>query len=192
MPPEREEPHRESRMERAARDLDQVIFLTLKLNQDTNSVTFPEGKSLYCWRYTFMNTRLSTPFLALRFGLGLTATLAGLDKFFNILADWGSYVSPVAVRALPFSVGTLMGIVGVIEIAVGLSILAISPRVGAYVASGWLLLVAANLVLAGHFDVAVRDIVMSIAAFTLARALEVQATAPARSGTATQPHAVTA
>jgi hypothetical protein len=125
-----------------------------------------------------MDTRLATPFLVLRIGLGLTATLAGLDKFFNILADWGSYVSPFAVRVLPISVGAFMGIVGLIEIAVGISILVISPRLGAYVAGAWLLLVAVNLVLAGHFDVAVRDVVMSIAAFTLARAIEVQAADP--------------
>lgn len=122
-----------------------------------------------------MDTRLTTPFLVLRVGLGLTATLAGLDKFFNILADWGRYISPFALQVLPFSAGTFMGIVGVIEIAVGLSILFFAPRAGAYVASAWLLLVAANLVLAGYFDVAVRDVVMSISAFTLARAIEAQA-----------------
>jgi hypothetical protein len=44
---------------------------------------------------TFMDNRLSLPFRALRLALGLTATLAGLDKFFNMLADWGSYVSPM-------------------------------------------------------------------------------------------------
>ena len=42
-------------------------------------------------------------------------------------------------------------------------------------ASAWLLLVAVNLALAGHFDVAVRDVVMATAAFTLARGLEVLA-----------------
>ena len=122
-----------------------------------------------------MDTRLTTPFLVLRVGLGLTATLAGLDKFFNILADWGRYISPFALQGLPFSAGTFMGIVGVIEIAVGLSILFFAPLAGAYVDSAWLLLVAANLVLAGYFDVAVRDVVMSISAFTLARAIEAQA-----------------
>jgi len=128
-----------------------------------------------------MDSRLTTPFSILRIALGATATLAGLDKFSNILADWGSYVSPMTVRMLPFSVGTFMAIVGVIEIAVGISILALAPRVGAYVASGWLLLVAANLVIGGHFDVAVRDVVMSIAALTLGRAIEVQATSPSQS-----------
>jgi uncharacterized membrane protein YphA (DoxX/SURF4 family) len=121
-----------------------------------------------------MDSRLATPFLTLRIALGLAATLAGLDKFFNILANWGSYVSPFAVRVLPFSVSTFMAIVGVIEIAVGLSILWAAPRIGAYVATAWLVLVAANLVLGGHFDIGVRDVVMAIAAFTLARAIEVQ------------------
>jgi hypothetical protein len=48
------------------------------------------------------------------------------------------------------------------------------PVVGAYVASAWLLLVATNLVIAGHLDVAVRDAVLAIAAFTLARLLQVR------------------
>ena len=122
-----------------------------------------------------MDKRLETPFRILHVTLGLTATLAGLDKFFNLLADWGSYVSPTAAALLPVSVQTFMGAVGLIEIAVGVAILGLAPRLGAYVASAWLLLVAANLVLGGHFDVAVRDVVMSVAAFTLARGLEVLA-----------------
>src|SRR5215212_9978681 len=109
-----------------------------------------------------MDTRLNTPWTALRFGIGLTATLAGLDKFFNVLADWGSYVSPLATQVLPVSTGTFMGIVGIVELAVGLTILFGWTRLGAYVASGWLLGVAANLVLAGFYDVAVRDVVIAI------------------------------
>ncbi|HEY1308093.1 MAG TPA: hypothetical protein VGF24_31285 [Vicinamibacterales bacterium] len=128
-----------------------------------------------------MDPRLVTPFLVLRYALGLTAALAGLDKFFNLLANWGGYVSPLAERLLPFSVSTFMGIVGVIEIAVGIAILVAAPRLGAYVASAWLILVAVNLALGGHFDIAVRDVVMSIAAFTLARGVEVLSTADAPS-----------
>lgn len=120
-----------------------------------------------------MDTRLTTPLRVLQVALGLTATLAGLDKFFNILADWGAYMSPAIASLLPISVGTFMAIVGVIELAVGVTILAIAPRVGAYVASAWLLLIAVNLAVGGYFDVAVRDGVMSIAAFVVARAAEV-------------------
>jgi hypothetical protein len=110
----------------------------------------------------------------MRIAVGLMATLAGLDKFFNILADWGSYVSPAAAHLLPFSTDVLMLIVGVVEIAVGVGILTAVPVLGAYVASGWLLLVAVNLVIAGHLDVAVRDVVLSIAAFALARLIQIR------------------
>jgi hypothetical protein len=126
-----------------------------------------------------MDTRLNTPWLALRYGIGLMAALAGIDKFFNLLADWGSYISPLATQVLPVSTGTFMGVVGVIEMAVGAAILAGWTRLGAYVASGWLLAVAANLATAGFYDVAVRDVVLSLAAFTLARLAEVREGDPA-------------
>jgi len=121
-----------------------------------------------------MDPRLQTPAQALRIAIGLMATLAGLDKFFNLLADWGSYLSPVAAHALPFPTDVFMPIVGVIEFAVGISILTALPVIGSYVASAWLLLVAANLVLGGHFDIAVRDVVLSIGAFTLARLIQMR------------------
>lgn len=54
-----------------------------------------------------------------------------------------------------------MGVVGVIEFVVGVAILAGWTRLGAYVASASLLGVAANLVAAGFYDVAVRDVVMA-------------------------------
>ena len=64
-----------------------------------------------------------------------TATLAGLDKFFNLLTDWGTYVSPLVAAVLPLSTDTLMAIVGVIEFAVGVSILTAS-RVATLTAAG--------------------------------------------------------
>ncbi len=127
-----------------------------------------------------MDSQLATPFRALQWAVGLTAVLAGADKFFNILANWGSYVSPAIAQLMPFEVATFMAIVGVVEMAVGISVLALAPRLGAYAASAWLLLVAINLAVAGHLDVAVRDVVMSIAAFTLARGLQVMAGTPTR------------
>jgi len=66
--------------------------------------------------------RLTTPWWALRVGLGGIAFLAGLDKYFNLLADWSGYLSPLTT---------------------------------------------------GHFfDIAVRDVAMAIAGFTLARLTE--------------------
>ena len=127
-----------------------------------------------------MDTRLNGTITALRIAIGLMATLAGLDKFFNLLTNWDAYLAPIAQQLLPFSATTFMAIVGVIEFAVGITILAIRPSLGAFVASAWLVLVAANLVVGGHFDIAVRDIVLAVAAFSLRRLEQVRAEATVR------------
>ena len=126
-----------------------------------------------------MNTRLNGTVSALRIAIGLMATLAGLDKFFNLLTNWEAYVAPVAQQLLPFSTTTFMAIAGVIEFAVGTTILLFRPSLGAFVASAWLVLVAVNLVLGGHLDIAVRDLVLAVSAYALARFEQVRDTTPA-------------
>ena len=125
-----------------------------------------------------MDTRLNGTATALRVAIGLMATLAGLDKFFNLLTNWEAYVAPAAPQMLPISAAAFMAVVGVIEFAVGLTILAIRPSLGAFVASAWLILVAINLVLGGHFDIAVRDVVLAIASYSLGRFEQVRAETP--------------
>jgi hypothetical protein len=98
---------------------------------------------------------------------GLLAMAAGADKFMHLLTNWNKYLAPVVDRILPFSTDTFMGIVGVIEIAAGILVFA-KPRIGSIVVCLWLAGIAINLFLTGqYFDVAVRDIVMSIGAFCL-------------------------
>ncbi|MBP7570863.1 MAG: DoxX family membrane protein [Acidobacteria bacterium] len=127
-----------------------------------------------------MRHELETAYWALRPAIGATAFLAGLDKYFNLLANWTDYVSPLALEVLPFGATTLMQVVGVVEIAVGLAILLGWTRLGAYVASAWLAAIALNLVTTGrYFSIAVRDLVMAVAAYTLARLAEVRGTAEA-------------
>jgi len=110
---------------------------------------------------------LDAVYVALKITYGLVPLLAGLDKFVGLLADWERYLSPSFVSLLPFSAKTFMMIVGVIEMAVGLAILTKLTRLGAYVAMGWLVLIAANLLLAGMPDVAVRDLAMAVGAYSL-------------------------
>jgi uncharacterized membrane protein YphA (DoxX/SURF4 family) len=119
------------------------------------------------------DSRLDQAWWALRIGLGVGPFLAGLDKYFNLLANWPAYMSPLAIKILPFSAQTFMYIVGVIEMIVGLAILTKWTRLGSYVASVWLLAIAVNLVSTGmFFDVAVRDVEIALAAFVLARLTE--------------------
>jgi uncharacterized membrane protein YphA (DoxX/SURF4 family) len=121
------------------------------------------------------DSRLDQVWWILRIGLGVGPFLAGLDKYFNFLANRPAYISPLALKILPFSGQTFMHIVGVIEMIVGLSILTKWTRLGAYVASAWLVLIAVNLVSTGMFlDIAVRDLEMALAAFVLARMTEVR------------------
>ena len=126
-----------------------------------------------------MDPRLTSAFWTLRIAFGLTALLAGLDKFLNLLTNWEKYASPLLLDFIPFSAGTLMRVAGVVEIIVGVAVLAGMTRLGGYVFEGWLTLIALSLLPTGqYFDVAVRYLVMACGAFVLARLAEVREQSP--------------
>ena len=105
----------------------------------------------------------------LRFAFTVAPIVAGLDKFFHILVNWDQYL-PGTVNSLTGGHGhQLMLVVGVIEIVAGIGV-ALKPRIFAYVVSAWLLLIIANLLMIpGYFDVALRDLGLSLGALALAR-----------------------
>ncbi|MGV3686271.1 MAG: hypothetical protein ACO1NS_11630 [Daejeonella sp.] len=114
------------------------------------------------------STGLSQIQTILKFTYGLVPIVAGADKFTNLLTNWSDYLNPAVAGMLPFSAATFMMIVGVIEIAAGLLVL-INVEKGAYLVSVWLVLIALTLIASGRYlDVAVRDIVMAIGAYSLA------------------------
>jgi|SRR5579883_706109 len=113
----------------------------------------------------------------LRLGIGLGPLLAGLDKFTNFLTDWTMYLSPLATRVIPVSPAVFMRAVGVVEAIVALAVLTKWTRLGAYIASAWLVCIAINLLTMRMFyDLAVRDVEIALAAYTLARLTEVLGT----------------
>lgn len=108
----------------------------------------------------------------LQYTFGIVPIAAGLDKFTNLLTDWTQYVSTGMADLLPFEAGAFMAIVGIIEIGAGILVL-IRPFIGGYIVSAWLTLIALSLLFSGSYlDVAVRDLVMAIAAFSLAKLSE--------------------
>jgi uncharacterized membrane protein YphA (DoxX/SURF4 family) len=112
---------------------------------------------------------MNSAFWTLRIAFGLTAFLAGLDKFFNVLTNWEKYASPLS----PIEPAVLMRIGGTIEIVAGIALLAGFTRLFGYVVAGWLTAIALSLLTTGqYFDVAVRDLVMACGAFTLAKLTE--------------------
>lgn len=134
---------------------------------------------------------LSSIYLPLRLTYGLVPIVAGLDKFTGLLTDWQAYLPPFASRVLPMSPSAFMVVVGVIEIIAGLAVLTKFTRLGAWVVMAWLLMITVTLILGGHYDIAVRDVVMAIGAYTLAQvaALRGEHWLPAAQGRTALTHA---
>jgi hypothetical protein len=105
----------------------------------------------------------------LHVGFAALPILAGGDKFFHLLVNWDQYLAPFVTQILPIQGHTFMLIVGVIEIAAGV-LVAIWPRVGAYVVALWLWGIIVNLLMVpGFYDIALRDFGLSLGALALAR-----------------------
>ncbi len=113
-------------------------------------------------------TSLARIWSVLRFTYGLVPIVAGLDKFTNLLVNWESYLNPAIMGMIPVSGRTIMAVVGCVEIAAGIIVL-VRPRLGGFLVMAWLFCIALSLVTSGRYlDVAVRDLVMAVGAYTLA------------------------
>lgn len=113
------------------------------------------------------NNQVSKVKTILTWTYGLVPIVAGLDKFTHILTDWNKYLAPIVTDILPIKAGSFMTIVGVIEIVAGILVL-VKPKIGSLVVCLWLLGIVINLLFTGqYFDIAVRDTVMAIGAFSL-------------------------
>jgi uncharacterized membrane protein YphA (DoxX/SURF4 family) len=115
------------------------------------------------------NQTVRSVWTVLRFTFGLVPIIAGADKFTDLLTNWDMYLNPDIASMLPFSAHVFMQIVGGIEIVAGLVVL-IKPSLGGWIVMAWLICIALQLIAMGKYlDVAVRDLVMSIGAMSLAR-----------------------
>jgi len=105
----------------------------------------------------------------LHIGFTVAPILAGLDKFLHLLTNWDQYLAPVVNNTLGGRGHQFMLVVGVIEMVAGVGVL-LKPKIFGYVVGLWLLGIIVNLLLIpGFFDVALRDLGLSLGAFALAR-----------------------
>ena len=111
----------------------------------------------------------------LKLTFGIVPIVAGLDKFTNLLTQWVDYLGNNK-SILPLDPVVFMKIVGIVEIVAGI-IVFVRPLVGAYIVMAWLVCIALQLIVGGHyFDVAVRDLVMAVGAYTLAQLTKMEGT----------------
>ena len=93
---------------------------------------------------------------------------------------WPDYLAGWVNDIIPGSGQDWMYVVGGIEIAAGL-LVAVAPRIGAFVVAGWLAGIVINLLTKNppeYYDIALRDFGLMLAALTLGRLS--LAVAPAR------------
>src|SRR6476646_4181048 len=101
----------------------------------------------------------------LRIGFTVAPIVAGLDKFLHLLTNWDQYLAPVVNNTLGGHRHEFMLAVGVIEIVAGICVF-FKPKIFAWVVALWLLGIIVNLLLIpGYFDVALRDLGLSLGAF---------------------------
>ena len=116
-----------------------------------------------------MNTSVSS-FNWIRYSFGLVVLLAGLDKLAgtNLIVEWAKYVSFPVADVIPAA--TVVLIVGIIEVIAGILMFTRQAATALYAAAALLVLIAINLLMiGGYLDIAIRDLLLAIAAFAAAR-----------------------
>ncbi|HEU4450627.1 MAG TPA: DoxX family membrane protein [Gaiellaceae bacterium] len=119
-------------------------------------------------------------YLLLRAAFTAAPILFGLDKFFNWTVEWPDYLAPWVNDIVPGSGQDFMYAVGVVEIAAGL-LVALAPRLGAYVVAAWLAGIVVNLLTVDpptYYDIALRDFGLLLGALTLGRLAQAFRAAP--------------
>src|SRR4051794_38769071 len=108
-------------------------------------------------------------FTLLRLGFTIAPILFGLDKFAHVLVNWDIYLAPRLDHIVPGTAHQAMYAVGVIEIVAGL-VVALRPKYGSLLVAAWLAGIVVDLLLIpGHYDIALRDFGLFLAALTLFR-----------------------
>lgn len=131
-------------------------------------------------------TPIYQAYTLLRAAFVILPILAGVDKFFNYIVNWGQYLEPLLGG---MGHGFLMGL-GIVEIILGIGVI-IKPRVFSYLIALWLALIIVNLVTLAtlqsdggksgykllapgtYYDIALRDFGLFLASLAMGRLAKV-------------------
>ena len=105
----------------------------------------------------------------LHWGFVILPVIAGLDKFAHLLTNWDTYLAPSIANVLGGYAHTFMLVAGVVEVIAGL-LVALKPKIGAYVVAGWLVAIMINLMMgSNNGDIVLRDFGLCLGALALGR-----------------------
>src|SRR4051812_39110991 len=142
-----------------AREKDRIVIAATSSELNVTGERSSEGARAPAWQ----------AYRILHWGFVAAPVIAGVDKFFNLLTHWDKYLAAPLLRLSPLNAAGSMDVIGVVEIVAGL-VVALRPRVGAYVVAAWLAGIIVNLLLVGgYYDVALRDFGLFLGALALAR-----------------------
>lgn len=121
------------------------------------------------WRVSVKKDFAQQAFRILQFVFVVAPILAGLDKFFYMLANWSGYISPYALNIIGGHDRAFMAIVGIVEIIAGIGVI-FKPKIFSYIIALWLLLIIINLLMLGmYYDIALRDLGLLLSAVALGK-----------------------
>jgi hypothetical protein len=116
-----------------------------------------------------LSNPLGQAFWMLRVVFTVGPILFGLDKFFNVMVDWTTYLAPWIPGLLHVAPQTFMYGAGIVEVCAGI-LVGLWPQYFGYLVTLWLWGVIVNLLTGpGHYDLVLRDFGLSIGALSLAR-----------------------
>lgn len=118
-----------------------------------------------------MNQHILTSYTILKYAFGVVLTLIGLDKVFhtNILTVWEQYVSPLALTMLPVTAVTLVSVLGIAEIVLGVLFFTRFQKLAGIIVILALSAIIINLISLGLYDIALRDMLIALAAYVFIR-----------------------
>jgi uncharacterized membrane protein YphA (DoxX/SURF4 family) len=108
-------------------------------------------------------------YMLMRIGYTVLPLAMGIDKFFNAMVSWPTYLADWVDNIAPGTAQQFMYFVGAVEILAGILVL-LKPRYAAYIVAAWLAGIVINLFSYGEYwDVGVRDVGLMLGALTLGR-----------------------
>jgi len=142
-----------------------------RVEQPTSTQPTSSAARLAITRTSAIDAAAHQAFWLLRVGFTVAPILFGIDKFFNWSVHWPDYLAGWVNNIIPGTAQQWMYVVGAVEIAAGI-LVAIAPRIGAFVVAAWLAGIVINLLTKSppeYYDIALRDFGLMLAALTLGR-----------------------